>query len=163
MWAHEYWELDTPPDFVTFSKKMQAAGFYHRPADRAPAPYQNFNTWIGDPMRALQMGVIVEEIRRHDLLRTVRESGEALMAGLRRMERAHAGKIANVRGLGTLIAFDFPSAALRDAFASTMRNGGVQISGCGERSIRLRPMLIFTPTHADLLLRHIDATLAKQP
>jgi hypothetical protein len=28
-WAHEAWKLDHPPDFVTFSKKMQAAGFYH--------------------------------------------------------------------------------------------------------------------------------------
>lgn len=27
-WAHEHWNLDTPPDIVTFSKKAQAAGFY---------------------------------------------------------------------------------------------------------------------------------------
>jgi 4-aminobutyrate aminotransferase/(S)-3-amino-2-methylpropionate transaminase len=28
-WAHEHWDLFSPPDVVTFSKKMQAAGFYH--------------------------------------------------------------------------------------------------------------------------------------
>lgn len=27
-WAHESWQLDTPPDIVTFSKKLQAAGFF---------------------------------------------------------------------------------------------------------------------------------------
>ena len=27
-WAHEHWNLETPPDVVTFAKKMQAAGFY---------------------------------------------------------------------------------------------------------------------------------------
>lgn len=27
-WAHEAWELATPPDAVTFSKKSQLAGFY---------------------------------------------------------------------------------------------------------------------------------------
>ena len=30
-WAHEHWNLDTPPDIVTFAKKMNAAGFYYRP------------------------------------------------------------------------------------------------------------------------------------
>lgn len=39
-WAHEKWNLDTPPDFVTFSKKMQAAGFYHAPDLRASLPYR---------------------------------------------------------------------------------------------------------------------------
>lgn len=29
MWAHEYWNLDTPPDVVTFAKKMLSAGFYY--------------------------------------------------------------------------------------------------------------------------------------
>lgn len=39
-WAHEHWDLDTPPDFVSFSKKMQAAGFYHAAETRASAPYR---------------------------------------------------------------------------------------------------------------------------
>lgn len=39
-WAHSKWQLDTPPDFVTFSKKMQAAGFYHAPETRANLPYR---------------------------------------------------------------------------------------------------------------------------
>ena len=28
-WAHEHWNLSTPPDFVTFAKKMLSCGFYH--------------------------------------------------------------------------------------------------------------------------------------
>jgi len=27
-WAHEHWELETPPDIVTFAKKMFTGGFY---------------------------------------------------------------------------------------------------------------------------------------
>ena len=27
-WAHEAWHLPSPPDAVTFSKKMQLAGYY---------------------------------------------------------------------------------------------------------------------------------------
>ena len=36
-WAHEKWGLDAEnaPDFVTFSKKMQASGFYHKIETRA--------------------------------------------------------------------------------------------------------------------------------
>lgn len=29
MWCHEYFDLTTPPDVVTFSKKMQMGGYYH--------------------------------------------------------------------------------------------------------------------------------------
>lgn len=29
MWCHEHFDLETPPDIVTFSKKMITGGFYH--------------------------------------------------------------------------------------------------------------------------------------
>ena len=44
-WAHDAWELPTPPDFVTFSKKMQAAGFYHNAETRANLPYRKCVTF----------------------------------------------------------------------------------------------------------------------
>ena len=28
LWSHEHWELDTPPDIVTFAKKAQISGFF---------------------------------------------------------------------------------------------------------------------------------------
>lgn len=31
LWCHEQFNLPTPPDLVTFSKKMQTGGFYHLP------------------------------------------------------------------------------------------------------------------------------------
>jgi 4-aminobutyrate aminotransferase/(S)-3-amino-2-methylpropionate transaminase len=45
-WAHEWWKLPSPPDIVTFSKKMQAAGFYHNLPLRPSQTYRNFNTWM---------------------------------------------------------------------------------------------------------------------
>ena len=30
MWAHEHFNLDEPPDLVSFSKKMLTGGFYFR-------------------------------------------------------------------------------------------------------------------------------------
>lgn len=29
MWCHEHFNLDSPPDVMTFSKKMQLGGYYH--------------------------------------------------------------------------------------------------------------------------------------
>ncbi|CAK7237843.1 4-aminobutyrate transaminase [Sporothrix bragantina] len=101
-WAHEHWGLETPPDMVTFSKKAQAAGFYYRdPSLRPGQPYRQFNTWMGDPVRAL-------------LLR------------------------------GTFLAWDSPR---RDDLVKQAKAKGVNIGGCGEQMIRLRPMLILEQKH----------------
>lgn len=32
-WAHEHWQMEDPPDIVTFSKKAQAAGYYYYGGD----------------------------------------------------------------------------------------------------------------------------------
>lgn len=34
MWGHEHFNLPETPDIVTFSKKMQTGGFYHKPEFR---------------------------------------------------------------------------------------------------------------------------------
>ena len=49
MWAHEFFELDGPPDIVTFSKKMLTGGFYNKPELSPKHSYRVFNTWVGDP------------------------------------------------------------------------------------------------------------------
>lgn len=60
---------------------------------------------------------------------------------------------------GTFLAFDLPSAAARDALVHSMRQKGVQTSGCGVHSIRLRPMLIFQPKHAEIYLNILEQAL----
>ena len=59
MWAHEQWELETPPDMVTFSKKSQIAGYFARPDFLPAGAYRIFNTWMGDPAKMLQLKVCV--------------------------------------------------------------------------------------------------------
>lgn len=44
-WAHEYWELSSPPDIVTFSKKAQTAGYFFSDEKLRPdKAYRQFNT-----------------------------------------------------------------------------------------------------------------------
>jgi 4-aminobutyrate aminotransferase/(S)-3-amino-2-methylpropionate transaminase len=43
-WAHDHWNLQDPPDMVTFSKKAQTAGYYFgNPELRPNKPYRQFN------------------------------------------------------------------------------------------------------------------------
>ena len=51
MWAHEHFDLPEAPDIVSFSKKMQTGGFFHKTELRPKAPYRILNTWVGDPSK----------------------------------------------------------------------------------------------------------------
>ncbi|KAI9254798.1 4-aminobutyrate aminotransferase [Sporodiniella umbellata] len=121
-----------------------AAGYFLKSHLRPAQPYRLYNTWMGDPVRAMQAARIVEEIRENKLLENVKEVGSYLLQELSKMK-----KIDNVRGQGTFIAFDINK---RDHFLHKMRQQGVNMGGCGDATVRLRPMLIFQKHHADILL-----------
>lgn len=157
-WAHEHWDLQTPPDIVTFSKKMQAAGFFHNIDMRPNAGYRNFNTWLGDPIRALQLGVISSEIRKNDLIQLTAQTGQLLLSLLSDLQKRNSA-ISRVRGQGTFIAFDLASAQLRDRLCVIMRQNGVHSSGCGQQSVRVRPMLVFGEKHAYQFFEILEKSL----
>lgn len=146
-WAHDHWDMSEPPDMVTFSKKAQTAGYYFgNPELRPNKPYRQFNTWMGDPARAILFRAIIEEIERLDLVNNAKNTGDYLYAGLERLAEQYPGEIQNLRGKGqgTFIAWDSPR---RDDFLKRAKGEGIVIGGSGERAVRLRPMLIFQKHH----------------
>jgi 4-aminobutyrate aminotransferase/(S)-3-amino-2-methylpropionate transaminase len=155
-WAHEHWDLPSPPDMVTFSKKAQTAGYYFGNLELRPnKPYRQFNTWMGDPARAILFRAIIEEIERLDLVNNTAQVGQYLYSGLERLQSQYPHEIMNLRGKGqgTFIAFDSPR---RDEFLKKAKGVGINIGGSGERAVRLRPMLIFQRHHADILLEAVE-------
>ncbi|ELR15946.1 4aminobutyrate aminotransferase [Acanthamoeba castellanii str. Neff] len=162
-WAHEHWNLSSPPDIVTFSKKMQAAGYFHNIQYRPSEGYRNFNTWMGDPVRVLLMKSILGEIRDQHLLENVQITGKYLKEGLLELQDKHAALLSNVRGLGTFLAFDLPTAQSRDQLIHTLRQKGVESGGSGTASVRLRPQLVFGPRHAHQFLSILDDALKVHP
>ena len=74
--------MDSPPEFVTFAKKMQLGGFYYLEGGRPRQTYRIFNTWMGDPTRLMLADVILKEIKDNDLIKSTREAGETLLTGL---------------------------------------------------------------------------------
>jgi len=110
-WAHDHWNLADPPDMVTFSKKAQAAGyFFGDPELRPNKPYRQFNTWMGDPARAILFRGIIEEIERLNLVQNTAETGDYLYGQLTALGKKYPKEILNLRGKGqgTFIAFDSP-------------------------------------------------------
>ncbi|KKK13819.1 4-aminobutyrate aminotransferase [Aspergillus rambellii] len=155
-WAHDHWNLETPPDMVTFSKKAQTAGYYFgNPALLPNKPYRQFNTWMGDPARALIFRGIIEEIERLSLVENTAATGDYLYAGLERLAQQYPEHVQNLRGKnqGTFIAWDTPK---RDEMLAKAKSVGINIGGSGASAIRLRPMLIFQKHHADLLLERVE-------
>ena len=148
-WAHEHWNLPSPPDMVTFSKKAQTAGYYYgNPELRPNKPYRQFNTWMGDPARAILFRAIIQEIERLGLVENTARVGQYLYEGLEDLARRHPDQIQNLRGKGqgTFLAWDSPR---RDDFVKRAKGLGVNIGGSGERAVRLRPMLIFQRHHGE--------------
>jgi 4-aminobutyrate aminotransferase/(S)-3-amino-2-methylpropionate transaminase len=146
-WAHEHWDLETPPDIVTFAKKMQIAGYFTTKDYEPTHPYQIFNTWMGDPVRILLLEQILNIIEEDNLIEKTAEIGRNLLEELMQIEN-----IKNVRGQGTFIAFDVKD---NNKFADKMLQEKVLLGTCGENSVRLRPSLIFNEEHAELLLTKI--------
>ncbi|KAF2016499.1 4-aminobutyrate aminotransferase [Aaosphaeria arxii CBS 175.79] len=157
LWAHEHWGLSSPPDMVTFSKKAQAAGYYYSNTELRPnKPYRQFNTWMGDPARALLFRAIIKEVERLNLVENTAATGDYLYDGLRSLAQKYPNEIKNLRGKGqgTFIAWDSPR---RDEVLKKGKTVGINIGGSGEAAVRLRPMLIFQKHHANILLEKLEA------
>lgn len=155
-WAHDHWNLSHPPDIVTFSKKAQAAGwFYGDPELRPNKPYRQFNTWMGDPARAILFGAIIDEIERLDLVKNTARTGDYLYAGLERLQEKYPEQVRCLRekGKGTFLAFDHPE---RDKLLARAKTVGLNIGGSGANTVRFRPMLTFQRHHADVLLEKLE-------
>lgn len=162
LWAHEHFGLSPPPDIVTFSKKFQLAGYYYHDPELTPnLPYRQFNTWCGDPARMLLAGAIGREVVGHELHKVAARVGDYLYGKLAQLAAKYPAHIRNLRGKlrATFIAWSL-DALLRNKFLLDMRAAGVNIGGCAEDSVRLRPLLVFEEKHADVLLQAIDKVLS---
>jgi 4-aminobutyrate aminotransferase/(S)-3-amino-2-methylpropionate transaminase len=155
-WAHEHWDLQDPPDMMTFSKKAQTAGYYYgNPQLRPNKPYRQFNTWMGDPARAILFRAIIDEVQRHDLVNHTAKVGDYLYSQLESLASRYPEHFQNLRGKGqgTFLAFD---SAKRDEFLAKAKLHGINIGGSGATAVRLRPMLILQNKHVDILVDALD-------
>ncbi|KAL4659077.1 4-aminobutyrate aminotransferase, mitochondrial-like [Arapaima gigas] len=184
-WAHEHWGLDDPADIVSFSKKMLTGGYFHKDELMADKPYRIFNTWMGDPSKNVFLTEVLNVIKTEHLLEEATRSGKALLQGLYELQvqggdgrRYHRGfgrcfkqlfspqaqyphLLSAARGVGTFCAIDARDDATRNSLISKARDKGVILGGCGEKSIRFRPALVFKEYHVHLFLNIFNDVLAE--
>jgi len=147
MWAHEAWGLEHSPDFVCFSKKALLGGYYYTDDFQPPQGYRIFNTWMGDATKILFFRAVLSTIEAEGLQALVHIVGAQLMCILKEASLLHPDYVNNLRGVGTIIAFDCATPTLRDTLATRLRNNGVYVGTNGTQSIRFRPSLNFNSQH----------------
>jgi len=150
MWHHSTWNLPSPPDCVTFSKKSLTGGFYHLDELRPTEGYRVFNTWMGDPSKIVMLEALIDVIERDNLMNNVKDVGKYLLNGVKELEKEYPDQLSSARGLGMLQAVDVRDEGHRNKLMKDLLQNGVLTGAGGERVLRLRPALIAQRHHADI-------------
>jgi len=104
LWAHELFDLHSPPDLVTWAKKAQNGVLF---VSEALATFfqeeKKFNTtWEGDSVGMVRLLTLLDKLD----LDQVRSTGERARAGLTELAREYPEILKNVRGAGVMLGFD---------------------------------------------------------
>jgi 4-aminobutyrate aminotransferase/(S)-3-amino-2-methylpropionate transaminase len=155
-WAHEEHKLDNPPDMVTFAKKFQVAGLYLK---NDIIPKNLSSEFCGetcvDLFRVKTLSTINKVVSRDNLFQRSNSAGNYFQEKFQDVSKWN-NAFSDVRGRGSFIAFNLPNGETRDKFLSFARTRGVFISGCGVRTVRLRPSLILQPQQYDHLIKTME-------
>jgi 4-aminobutyrate aminotransferase-like enzyme len=158
LWAHELFDLPSPPDVVTWAKKAQNGILF---VSEALATFfqeeKKFNTtWEGDSAGMVRL---LAQLERLDLAQ-VRRTGDLARAGLDALARDYRDIVKNVRGAGVMLAFDVVRADLREALLDRAFRRGLVLLGAGERTIRFYPRYDTTPAAMEDALAMLRAAIA---
>lgn len=154
------------PDLLSFGKKAQVCGVMAGPRlDEVKdnvfrLPSRINSTWGGnftDYVRSTHFLRIIEEEK---LVENARLKGQIFLAELQKLATKHP-IITAVRGRGLMLAFTLPNSTMRDAFWKGAYELGLLVVRCGERSIRLRPVLDIKDDAIEAALRIMDRACRK--
>ena len=149
------------PDLVCFGKKAQVCGVMAGPRlDEVKdnvfrLPSRINSTWGGNFTDYVRSKHFLNIIEQEKLVENARVKGAHFTAELQAMAKKH-GTISAVRGRGLMIAFDLPSGARRDEFWKKSYDLGLLVLRCGDRSIRLRPVLDVKDDTIETALKIMD-------
>ena len=91
----------------------------------------------------------------------MKSTGAHFLSGIEALAERYPALVTSPRGQGFLLAFDLPTAALRDDFLKRAQRRGVMATYTGTRSVRLRPHLVTRPAEVDEALGVFDAVLVE--
>jgi len=157
MWAHEWFDLPSPPDMVTWAKKAQNGVLFV--SDRFATFFQEekkFNTtWEGDSVGMVRLIALLDKLDLDQVNRT----GAKTRAGAEALQREYREIIKNVRGAGVMLACDVQRTDLRDALLDRAFRRGLIMLPAGERGVRLYPRYDIEPSAIDEALSILRAAV----
>jgi L-lysine 6-transaminase len=162
MWAFQ--QLGVAPDIIAFGKKTQVCGIMS--TERIDEVPENVfrvssrinSTWGGNLADMVRCARYLEIIEEDDLVANAASVGAFMKEGLEALA-ASFPQVTNVRGRGLFLAMDLPDRETRQAVWKGCWERGVAVLGCGPRSIRFRPPLVFSRDDADGVLGTLRAVL----
>ena len=147
MWAFQ--QLGVVPDIVAFGKKTQVCGIMC--TDRIDAVKTNVfrvssrinSTWGGNLVDMVRSARYLQIIEEDGLVENAAAVGRVFKEKLEQLQ-AECPSISNVRGRGLMLAFDMADEGRRNELRRRCWDAGLATLGCGSRTLRFRPALIFT-------------------
>ncbi len=166
------------PDLVTMGKPMgnghPVAAMAARPELLAEfgARSRYFNTFGGNPVSAAAGIAVLEVIESESLVENARRTGAYLAKRLRQLQAQHE-LIAEIRGAGLFIGVELrrggvtgtPATDATAGIVNGLRERRVLISAAGPHAnvLKIRPPLVFSTDHADLLVERLEQRPAHAP
>jgi L-lysine 6-transaminase len=154
--------FDVLPDLLVFGKKAQVCGVMAGPRlDEVKEnvfrlPSRINSTWGGNFCDYVRSTHFLRIIEQEKLVDNARDQGAYFLSELQKIA-AKNPVLTAVRGRGLLLAFNLPNREARDKFWNGAYELGLLVLRCGERSIRLRPVLDVKASVIDEALKIIDA------
>ena len=161
-WASDYY---VRPDIVAFGKKSQQCGIMvserlDEVEDNCFAVSGRINsTWGGNLVDMVRSTHIMNIMEDEKIINNVVLRGKYLLNRLNEIQSSFSNLVSNVRGLGLLCSFDLPDTELRNKFRIVAEKERLLILGCGQKSIRFRPMLNITDAELEEGLQVIEKVL----
>jgi 4-aminobutyrate aminotransferase-like enzyme len=169
LWA--FMDYGLTPDIVTLGKPMgngyPVAAVITREEifDRFSAIATVFSTFGGNPVAARAALAVLDVIEDERLVQNAGRVGSRFLRSLDALRRRHSS-VSEVRGRGLLVGVelvaDGPDAALAERVVDELREAGILIGRTGRHGnvLKIRPPLVFTDAHADMLSDALADALA---
>lgn len=158
-----YQHYGIQPDIVTVAKPLAAglplgAILTTNQVASSIHPGMHGTTFGGGP---LSCAVAIEFLKQTDrLLGNVRQMGAYFRRELDGLAKKHAS-VAEVRGLGLMLALDLKSADLAKAVVRQLLDNGIIINRTHETVLRFLPPYIIEKKHVDEVIRALDQALGE--
>ena len=164
---------DVVPDIVTLGKPMgnghpiAAVITTTAIAEEFSRAGYYFSTFAGNPVSAAVGMKVLDVMERERLPQQAEVIGRYLRSGLRELEK-RSDVVGDVRGPGLFLGVEIvdaggsPAPAAAESIQNSMRDRRVLIGRTGPSGnvLKIRPPLVFTEEHSDLLLETLDNVLS---